>query len=255
MAVYGGQGRRCAPIRICYQSAALPIVVRVRNFPGKSALRPWVLAARRTRRGDLRLADLAYGYPSFSQFGEDRAIEQLFADRAGPGFYVDVGAFHPYGGSNTYLLYRRGWRGINIEPVPALCAEIRKRRPRDLTLQLAVADTPGTAEFLSNGSFSGLADEHHLGGLEGERIIVETRTLADVLAQYLPADQPVDVLDVDCEGHDLVVLQSNDWSRFRPRVILAEWFQGTEIPDYLSGLDYELNARMRVTGIFTDRQP
>lgn len=226
----------------------------MRNFPGKSALRPLVLAARRIRSGDLRLADLAYGHPSFSQFGEDRVIEQLFVHHTGPGFYVDVGAFHPYSASNTYLLYRRGWRGINIEPDPSLCVAIRKHRPRDLTLQLAIADKAGTADFLSKGSFSGLADRHHLWGWEGERITVETRTLADVLVEHLPAGQSLDILDVDCEGHDLIVLQSNDWSRFRPRVILAEWHDGTEIPDYLASLDYELHVRVRLTGIFTDRQ-
>lgn len=236
------------------QPAPLLTLRWVRSFPGKAALRPWVLAVRRIRSGNLRLADLAYGRPSFSQFGEDRVIEQLFANRTRPGFYVDVGAFHPYSGSNTYLLYRGGWRGINIEPVPDLCAEIRKHRPRDLTLQLAVAETPGTAEFLSTGSFSGIADKHYLWGSQGERITVETRPLGDVLAEHLPAGQSIDVLDVDCEGRDLIVLQSNDWSRFRPRVILAEWHDGTAIPEYLSGLDYELHAQMRLTGIFTDRR-
>ena len=31
------------------------------------------------------------------------------------GFYVDVGCFHPKKHSNTYLLYKRGWSGINID--------------------------------------------------------------------------------------------------------------------------------------------
>ena len=47
----------------------------------KEALKPWVRTARRVRRGDLRIADIVYGQPSFSQFGEDRVLEQIFGDR------------------------------------------------------------------------------------------------------------------------------------------------------------------------------
>src|SRR5438552_13668137 len=53
---------------------------------------------------------------SFSQLGEDLAIcrltDELALDR---GVYVDAGAFHPIFGSNTLLLHKRGWRGINVD--------------------------------------------------------------------------------------------------------------------------------------------
>ena len=51
---------------------------------------------------------------SFSQEGEDLLIDRMF-DGQSVGFYVDVGAHHPTRFSNTYLLYLRGWRGINID--------------------------------------------------------------------------------------------------------------------------------------------
>ena len=31
------------------------------------------------------------------------------------GFFVDVGCFHPIKYNNTYRLYRKGWRGVNID--------------------------------------------------------------------------------------------------------------------------------------------
>src|SRR6516162_11543770 len=53
---------------------------------------------------------------SFSQFGEDLAICRL-ADQLGlaNGVYVDAGAYHPIFGSNTLLLSKKGWRGINVD--------------------------------------------------------------------------------------------------------------------------------------------
>ena len=31
------------------------------------------------------------------------------------GIYIDVGCNHPIKFNNTYLLYKRGWSGINID--------------------------------------------------------------------------------------------------------------------------------------------
>ena len=51
----------------------------------------------------------------YSQFGEDKILNELIPNKFTNGFYVDVGCFHPKKYSNTYILFRRGWRGINID--------------------------------------------------------------------------------------------------------------------------------------------
>ena len=51
---------------------------------------------------------------SFSQFGEDIFINEFFKDKQ-IGKYVDLGAFHPMRLNNTYLLYKKGWSGTNID--------------------------------------------------------------------------------------------------------------------------------------------
>ena len=106
------------------------------------------------------------------------ALAHYFGDRI--GFYVDVGALHPYFGSNTALLYRRGWSGINIEPVPEALSRLASARQRDINLPFAVSDAPGTYEFIVNGSFSGIADPNYLwasdDGILPATISVTTRT-------------------------------------------------------------------------------
>ena len=51
---------------------------------------------------------------SYSMFGEDLIIKKIFKNKKN-GFYVDVGCYHPIDGNNTYLLYKKGWTGINID--------------------------------------------------------------------------------------------------------------------------------------------
>jgi hypothetical protein len=53
-------------------------------------------------------------------------------------------------------------------------------------------------------------------------IPIATLPLADVLERHLPEGQLINFMDVDVEGHDLEVLESNDWKRFRPRLIVVE---------------------------------
>ena len=51
---------------------------------------------------------------SQSIFGEDVFADKYFK-KLNKGFYVDVGAYHPFFWSNTYLLFKRKWEGINID--------------------------------------------------------------------------------------------------------------------------------------------
>src|SRR5947209_5997811 len=79
---------------------------------------------------------------SYSQFGEDMILSWLFRPKRSPGFYLDIGAYHPVALSNTYGLYCKGWRGICVEPRPGAIDEFKLYRPRDVSLQLAVTATP-----------------------------------------------------------------------------------------------------------------
>jgi hypothetical protein len=46
--------------------------------------------------------------------------------------------------------------------------------------------------------------------------------LAEILNAHLPDGRSIDFLTVDAEGLDLEVLCSNDWARFRPKVVVVE---------------------------------
>lgn len=220
---------------------------------GRRRVRPYVVAGRRLLEEPPSVSSIAYSAPrSYSQFGEDRWLLRRFEGRV--GFYVDVGAFHPFHISNTCLLYDRGWRGINLEPAPDGLALLKRHRPNDLNLPIAVASVEQDVTFALSGSFAGIADDSHLWpDYPGERISVATQTLARVLHDHLPGGQHIDLLDVDCEGHDLDVLRSNDWERFRPEVILAEAHNdggAVAIGEFLGTVGYEERSRLDLTFVY-----
>ena len=206
---------------------------------------------------NLTLDELKGGRLSFSQFGEDILLESLFGRKKKNGFYVDVGAFNPVRSSNTYLFYKKGWRGINIEANPKHFKLFLAARQKDINLNLAVSDSKSTVEFTCDGSFSGIRDENYSSKDSNRKtattIKVETYTLKDILEKHLPKDMSIDFISIDCEGHDEKVVKSNDWQLYRPKAVLVEQHgdgvQGA-IYDHLLKHGYKFYCRIGLTLAF-----
>jgi FkbM family methyltransferase len=174
---------------------------------------------------------------SYAQNYEDVLLNRLFPDRSS-GFYIDVGAWHPVIDSVTKLFYERGWRGINIEPIPSLHEKLTHDRTRDINLQLGVSNCEGVSAFYECSTefgFSTFSDEQaEILREQGHQLVrhsVAVTTLARVCEQY--AADTIDFLKIDVESHERQVLEGADWKRFRPRVVLVEATEpSTNIPSY-----------------------
>jgi FkbM family methyltransferase len=229
--------------------------LRRMTSPLRARLRPFRQIVQRLKREGAGASSLALGRSTFSQFGEDLFLDTVFAETPA-GFYVDVGAYHPFRWSNTCLLYQRGWRGINVEPDPEGIALFNRHRPRDINLPVAVAGTEGQASFARLGVYGGIESGDYMWSeREGERITVATQPLSTLLDQHLPPGQQIDLLDVDCEGMDLSVLRSGDWQRFRPRLVLAEAHDAEEeasLAAFMESVGYRRMTRFHLTLMFED---
>lgn len=164
---------------------------------------------------------------TYAQNFEDVLLERCFQG-VSRGLYIDVGAWDPIRDSVTKHFYDKGWTGINIEPHPVQFSLIESARPRDINLNVALGESDGEMPFyeasesgLSTASqeqVSRLSTEH---GISFSQISVRVTTLTSVCEQYVGARQ-IDFLKVDVEGYERQVLQGNDWTRWRPRVVVVE---------------------------------
>ncbi|HSZ25670.1 MAG TPA: hypothetical protein VK766_08140, partial [Cytophagaceae bacterium] len=101
---------------------------------------------------------------SYAYKAEDRLIESLLKPIVTQsGFYVEVGCNEPRFASNTFLLYRRGWRGVCIDPNEKLIKKFKKIRPRDIAFCSFVSDVETEVEYveMDNNALSS-ADIHHV---------------------------------------------------------------------------------------------
>ncbi len=191
---------------------------------------------------------------SYAQEGEDLILARIFGDAIGT--YVDVGAHHPKRFSNTYLLYRKGWRGINIDATPGSMAAFARERPRDTNIERGVTDRVETRRFYvfddpALNTFDS-ARAAHLAATTRYRIVAEhdvpCAPLGDILREHGVGE--FDLLSIDAEGLDDVVLRTVDWGVSRPRVVIAEQFSrdleghlGSALHRYLRERGYRLLAK------------
>lgn len=170
---------------------------------------------------------------SYSQEGEDLLLGRIFEGQKN-GFYVDVGAHHPLRFSNTYRFYKQGWHGINIDAMPNSMKLFNRVRPRDINLETPIGQDNQTLQYY-------IFNERALNTFKSDIAkkilqiphyeLIETKTLKirslkNVLDQFLPPLQKIDFMSIDVEGLDLEVLQSNDWTRYRPKILLVEMLGG-----------------------------
>jgi FkbM family methyltransferase len=168
---------------------------------------------------------------STSFFGEDILLARLLKTTSS-GTYVDVGANHPIEGSNTYRLYAQGWTGLAIDPNPRFAALFRRHRPRDTHIVAGVALAPASMTYhcFDPDVFNTLSSRQAaLMVAQGRRKTGETKVpclpLSDLIAEHL-GDRPIDIMNVDCEGMDIEVMQSFDMAVNRPMVIVVEDWAG-----------------------------
>lgn len=160
-----------------------------------------------------------YMYTSFAQVGEDKILERYFSEKKEPGFFVDIGANHPYIYSNTYKFYLQGWRGINLDATPGTKKLFDALRPEDTTIETGISLVPSEMDFYTfeNSVFNTLdkqtAEEHcRFFSINIKDVFkIKTTTLASLLDTYLPPSQKIDFMTIDVEGLDMEVLQSNNW--------------------------------------------
>lgn len=189
---------------------------------------------------------------SYGQGGEDRIVYDLLAEHGiQKGTYVDVGANHPSTISNTYLLYRNGFRGIVVEPNPELIRLFKIFRPADIPLMVGCGEKAAILPFhISNTPV--------LSSFENT-----TGVIANMYLPILPLDdimsnfeyQVIDFLSIDVEGLNIQVLKGAGKTLAKTRVVCIEYDNEEDIKTITESLKgtHNLYRKLPINLIFTHK--
>jgi FkbM family methyltransferase len=176
------------------------------------------------------IENIPHGRISFSQEGEDLVLARVF-DVLGvkKGFFVDIGAHHPFRFSNTYYFYRRGWIGMNIDARPGTKKLFEYHRAKDINIECGVGLEESVLTYysfnepaLNTFSYREAQIKESAQYKVIDRIQIPVFKLKDILDKNLPKGKKIDFMSIDVEGFDYEVVCSNDWLKYRPTIIAIE---------------------------------
>ena len=185
---------------------------------------------------------------TYAMDGEDLVIANYFKDKQ-KGFYVDVGCYHPIHRNNTFLLYKKGWNGINIDIHSFSIDLFNYLRPNDLNYNFAISDKKEMINMFFQKELSQLsttdydqAKKSFQGSIKEKKI--QSFSLNEVFKFSNLENKKIDLLDIDVEGADLKVLKGLSFEMTNPELICVEIYdknlKESETYKFLINLNYEL---------------
>ena len=215
-----------------------------------------------------------YYMKSYAQSGEDAILDYIIRVNRIPYdkvTYIDLGANHAKNLSNTYFFYSKGAKGVIVEANPALISDLTFYRNRDIILNNCVdIETGKQVDFyiMNVDGLSTISPEsaEEMCRINPELKVIDKKTLKTVSYNYIVENYlgaTPTILSIDLEGKDMEVLQSINFEKYRPFLIIVEMIEydtklaystkNNEIVAYMKSLGYDEYAFTGINSIFIDR--
>ena len=186
---------------------------------------------------------------TYSQFGEDLLIDKFFGNYIGK--YVDIGCFHPIKYSNTALLNKKGWRGINIDLNEVSIEFFNACRKDDLNITACLSDKKEDVIIYMDSEFSALnsiylQNSKNFNFKQLKKKKIQTKVFSEIV------EDSFDFLNIDCEGNDYKIIKTIDLKKYKPKLINIEVSKENKdyIYNYLDQNGYELLTIKSLSHIF-----
>jgi len=173
-----------------------------------------------------KLKDLKRNY---TVTGVDLLLDKFFKNiNVTKGIYIDIGCNHPFSNNNTFLLYKNGWSGINIDLDFHYIDMFNYFRPKDFNKQVAIADRIGEMDFFfyhNKSAINTLSKETYFSRGSNAKEIkkIKTNTLDNIIQNSPYANKKINLLTIDVEGFEMNVLKGFSLEKYLPDIVIVEF--------------------------------
>lgn len=199
---------------------------------------------------------------SYSMEGEDLVLMKILKD-IDSGFFIDAGCYHPLHLNNTFLLYKKGWRGINIDVSKYSIDLFNYLRPLDTNINSAVTHTDGKTTVYYQKRLSQLTTvkkDISLKRMQGEikEKTINAYSLNTILKNNNFSNKKIDFLNIDLEGADYEAISSLNFELYKPKTICIEITEKniteSRIFKFLRNFNYKKiwSSKSNISHIFVD---
>ena len=160
---------------------------------------------------------------AYSHWGVDLIITKLLNSK-NKGIYIDVGCHHPFLNNHTYLLYKSGWEGINIDIDYNSIDMFNFFRKSDVNIQTAVTDHKGEVDlFFYHNRAAKNTISKEFGSDAKEKKKINSDTLNNIIENSKFKNSKIDFVSIDVEGNEMNVLNGFNLKKYKPKLILLEF--------------------------------
>ena len=192
-----------------------------------------------------------YTKKSYSISNVDLILERIFS-KIKNGVYIDIGCNHPIKYNNTYLLHKKGWKGINIDLDIESIKEFKKFRPHDTNICAVVSAKDGKKKniyiYHSRSAINTVSKKLVDKRSTKPKQIVEraTRSLNNIIENTNFKNKKLNLLSIDIENYEYQVLNSFNFNKYKPDVVVAEIYniKQKDLEIYTQSLDFILKTKI-----------
>ena len=161
---------------------------------------------------------------NYSKNKEDLYLKKIFKNK-NKGTYIDIGAYHPYRFSNTYLLHKKGWNGTNVDINKKSIDLFNIARPNDINLNIAIGDINKIQTFYFKNKIhpmNTLNIEFAKRFWSNKNNLNKNKIMTQTFNYLIKKSKKIDLLDIDVEGNEYEVIKKINFKNISFKIILIE---------------------------------
>lgn len=203
----------------------------------------------------------------FSQYNQDKFLNQVIFLNKKNGFFIDIGAHDGISFSNSLFFERfNDWSGICVEPNPSVFNKLVSNR-KSINLNVCIGSENKKVKFTQIEGYSEMLsgitekyDDRHIERINNDILIkggkineieVDMVTLSDVIELR---NKRIDFISIDTEGNEFDIISSIDFDLLDVKSLVVENnYKDNRTAAHLNSLGFELIYKLDCDEVFLNK--
>ena len=168
-----------------------------------------------------------YSKKSYSLSSVDLIIERIFYNLK-DGIYLDIGCNHPIKYNNTYLLFKKGWKGINVDLDSESIKQFNLMRKDDHNVNVLITSKDNEEKDLYfyhdrsaiNTISKDLAKKRKIKPKKIKKL--KGVSINTIIESSPFRNEKINLLSIDIENYEFEALKEFNFNKYNIDVIVSE---------------------------------
>ena len=168
-----------------------------------------------------------YSKKSFSISSVDLILERIFSNFK-DGIYLDIGCNHPIKYNNTYLLFKKGWKGINVDLDNDSIKQFNLMRRNDHNVNELITSKDNEEKDLYfyhrrsaiNTISKDLAEKRQTKPINIKKL--KGLSINTIIEESPFKNKKINLLSIDIENYEYEALKEFNFNKYNIDVIVSE---------------------------------